>query len=148
MPPTIIPPLTEQTTIVWMEPVSYAIKLTLFAVPSNLQILKSIASCVPLWNRNPFSWYTAIPLWEEFVRRLHATSAGPVIYTAHGFHFFKGAKPINWLCYYPMELLSPLHRSAESVSIMKIMKELKFLQRPIYRLHPSCRYRSLPRIPI
>ena len=33
----------------------------------------------------------------------HATKTGPVIYTAHGFHFFKGAKPINWLCYYPME---------------------------------------------
>ena len=51
-------------TIVWMEPVSYAIKLTLFAVPSNLQILTSIASCAPLWSRKPFSWYTAIPLWE------------------------------------------------------------------------------------
>ncbi len=35
----------------------------------------------------------------------HATHTGPVIYTAHGFHFFKGAKPINWLCYYPMERL-------------------------------------------
>lgn len=33
----------------------------------------------------------------------HATHTGPVIYTAHGFHFFKGAKLINWLCYYPME---------------------------------------------
>ena len=33
----------------------------------------------------------------------HATHTGPVIYTAHGFHFFKGAKPVYWLCYYPME---------------------------------------------
>ena len=33
----------------------------------------------------------------------HTTHTGPVIYTAHGFHFFKGAKAINWLCYYPME---------------------------------------------
>lgn len=33
----------------------------------------------------------------------HATGTGPVIYTAHGFHFFKGAPLINWLCYYPME---------------------------------------------
>ena len=33
----------------------------------------------------------------------HATGTGPVIYTAHGFHFFKGAAPVNWLCYYPME---------------------------------------------
>lgn len=33
----------------------------------------------------------------------HATATGPIIYTAHGFHFFKGAAPVNWLCYYPME---------------------------------------------
>lgn len=33
----------------------------------------------------------------------HATHTGPVIYTAHGFHFYRGASPINWLCYYPME---------------------------------------------
>ncbi|MBQ3640993.1 glycosyltransferase, partial [bacterium] len=28
-----------------------------------------------------------------------------VIYTAHGFHFYKGAKLINWLLYYPIEKL-------------------------------------------
>ncbi|MBS1231481.1 MAG: glycosyltransferase family 1 protein [Bacteroidetes bacterium] len=32
-----------------------------------------------------------------------STRTSPVIYTAHGFHFFKGASLINWLCYYPME---------------------------------------------
>ena len=26
-----------------------------------------------------------------------------VIYTAHGFHFFKGAPLLNWLIYYPVE---------------------------------------------
>ncbi|WP_051004276.1 glycosyltransferase [Treponema primitia] len=26
-----------------------------------------------------------------------------IIYTAHGFHFFKGAPLINWLLYYPIE---------------------------------------------
>ncbi len=32
-----------------------------------------------------------------------------VIYTAHGFHFYKGAPLINWLLYYPAEwLLAPL----------------------------------------
>lgn len=29
----------------------------------------------------------------------------PVIYTAHGFHFFEGAPFLNWLCYYPVEKL-------------------------------------------
>lgn len=33
----------------------------------------------------------------------HATVTVPVIYTAHGFHFYKGAPLINWLCYYPIE---------------------------------------------
>lgn len=33
----------------------------------------------------------------------HGTKTRPVIYTAHGFHFFQGAPLINWLCYYPME---------------------------------------------
>ncbi len=33
----------------------------------------------------------------------HATHTSPVIYTAHGFHFYKGAKFINWLLYYPAE---------------------------------------------
>lgn len=32
-----------------------------------------------------------------------------VIYTAHGFHFFKGASLVNWLVYFPVEwLLAPL----------------------------------------
>lgn len=31
------------------------------------------------------------------------TKTKPVIYTAHGFHFFKGAPVLNWLCYYPVE---------------------------------------------
>ena len=26
-----------------------------------------------------------------------------VIYTAHGFHFYKGAPPLNWLVYYKVE---------------------------------------------
>lgn len=33
----------------------------------------------------------------------HATGTRPVIYTAHGFHFFKGASLANWICYYPIE---------------------------------------------
>lgn len=34
--------------------------------------------------------------------RKHGTK---VIYTAHGFHFYKGAPAINWLVYYPVEWL-------------------------------------------
>lgn len=31
------------------------------------------------------------------------TRESKVIYTAHGFHFFRGASPVNWLLYYPVE---------------------------------------------
>ena len=33
----------------------------------------------------------------------HRTFTSPVIYTAHGFHFYQGAPKKNWLLYYPME---------------------------------------------
>ena len=33
----------------------------------------------------------------------HAARARRVIYTAHGFHFFKGAPVKNWILYYPVE---------------------------------------------
>ncbi len=32
-------------------------------------------------------------------------SGTKVLYTAHGFHFFKGAPNLNWLAYYPVEIL-------------------------------------------
>lgn len=31
-------------------------------------------------------------------------NSGSVIYTAHGFHFYKGAPLLNWVIYYPIEL--------------------------------------------
>lgn len=47
------------------------------------------------------------------IARLAALSARKrgtkVIYTAHGFHFFKGAPLVNWLLFYPVEwLLAPI----------------------------------------
>lgn len=33
----------------------------------------------------------------------HKTNTKPVIYTAHGFHFYKGALVWNWLFFYPVE---------------------------------------------
>lgn len=34
------------------------------------------------------------------------SSYGKIVYTAHGFHFFKGAPLQNWLIYYPLEKLA------------------------------------------
>lgn len=37
--------------------------------------------------------------------RMIRQSGAKIIYTAHGFHFFKGAPLLNWLVYYPVEKL-------------------------------------------
>ena len=43
------------------------------------------------------------------ITRFAAISAGKkgtkVFYTAHGFHFYKGAPIVNWILYYPLEIL-------------------------------------------
>lgn len=41
-------------------------------------------------------------LTRLFGQRARAGGA-KLVYTAHGFHFFKGAPPQNWLLYYPLE---------------------------------------------
>ncbi|OAS21872.1 glycosyltransferase family 4 protein [Paenibacillus oryzisoli] len=43
--------------------------------------------------------------------RLAAKAVGncPVLYTAHGFHFYKGASLVNWAMFYPVEKLLARH---------------------------------------
>lgn len=45
------------------------------------------------------------PLGSIIGRRAAKKTKTPIIYTAHGFHFFKGAPLKNWLFYYPIEWL-------------------------------------------
>ncbi|MEN8908240.1 MAG: glycosyltransferase [Clostridiales bacterium] len=39
----------------------------------------------------------------RFASRKLSVNAVKIIYTAHGFHFFRGAPLLNWLLYYPVE---------------------------------------------
>lgn len=39
----------------------------------------------------------------RLVAKKYRKNGAKVIYTAHGFHFFKGAPKINWLIFYPLE---------------------------------------------
>ncbi|REE57521.1 glycosyltransferase involved in cell wall biosynthesis [Paenibacillus taihuensis] len=80
------------------------------------------------FSRNPLSWNNVKALGQlvkrfkeeqydlihvhtpnaSVVCRIAAKLAGcqtSVVYTAHGFHFFKGAPLLNWLLYYPVERL-------------------------------------------
>lgn len=70
--------------------------------PANLKVYRQLRT---LMEQESFQLVHCHTPMGGVMARLaaHATHTGPVIYTAHGFHFFKGAKPVNWLCYYPME---------------------------------------------
>lgn len=53
------------------------------------------------------------------IARLAAKNAGikNVIYTAHGFHFYKGAPLLNWILYYPVEkVLSKITRTLITIN--------------------------------
>jgi len=68
----------------------------------NFQVYRQM---VELMRREDFSLVHCHTPMGGVMARLaaHASQTGPVIYTAHGFHFFKGAPWKNWLFYYPME---------------------------------------------
>ncbi len=70
--------------------------------PGNLKVYRQLCR---LMREEHFSLVHCHTPMGGVMARLaaHATHTGPVIYTAHGFHFYRGASPIHWLCYYPME---------------------------------------------
>ena len=47
--------------------------------------------------------HTHTPIASAIARLAARKSATKVVYTAHGFHFYKGAPFRNWLIYYPVE---------------------------------------------
>jgi glycosyltransferase EpsD len=80
------------------------------------------------FNRKPLHWNNLVSFWKirKLIKRnnykiIHTHTPmcsvvtrlasigyrkrGPVIiYTAHGFHFFKGSSIISWLSYFPVEV--------------------------------------------
>lgn len=71
---------------------------------SNIQAYKQLKQIIDRENYDLIHTHTPM---GSVVTRLAARDARKkgtrVIYTAHGFHFFKGAPLLNWLIYYPVE---------------------------------------------
>lgn len=67
---------------------------------------KAYQQLLDLLTHHVFAWMHCHSPVGGALARLAAHAAGiPVIYTAHGFHFYKGAPLKNWLLYYPAEKL-------------------------------------------
>lgn len=70
------------------------------------QNLKAYRLILTLLNKNQYEFIHVHTPIGAFLGRVAAHSAKiPVIYTAHGFHFFKGASIKNWILFYPLEWL-------------------------------------------
>lgn len=75
--------------------------------PFSLSNLKAVGQLKRIIDSEDYDIiHTHTPMGSVVTRlaALRARKKGTrVIYTAHGFHFFKGASPLAWLVYYPIE---------------------------------------------
>ena len=84
------------------------IKISFERSPFKINNLKAIGQLRKVINEEQYDIiHTHTPM-GSVVTRLAAKQARKknntrVIYTAHGFHFFKGAPILNWLVFYPVE---------------------------------------------
>ncbi len=68
--------------------------------------LRAYRQLLELLARIPFAWmHCHSPVGGALARLAGHRMGVPVVYTAHGFHFYKGAPLKNWLVYYPVEKL-------------------------------------------
>jgi glycosyltransferase involved in cell wall biosynthesis len=73
--------------------------------PFSIKNLKAFKQLKQIIKSNGFDAIHCHSPMGGVIARLAANSCGikPVIYTAHGFHFYKGAPVINWILYYTIE---------------------------------------------
>ena len=76
----------------------------------NLEAYKQLKEIIQKGNYDLIHCHTPVGAVAARLAARKARKKGTkVIYTAHGFHFYKGAPLLNWLVYFPVEwLLAPL----------------------------------------
>ena len=68
---------------------------------NNVKAYKQIINLIKEYKYEFIHCHT--PIGSVIARCAAHKTNTPIIYTAHGFHFYKGAPVINWLIYYPVE---------------------------------------------
>jgi glycosyltransferase EpsD len=71
--------------------------------PFNIKNIKAYRELKLILKNNYDIIHCHTPIGGCLVRLVARKSRTKIIYTAHGFHFYKGAPIINWLIYYPIE---------------------------------------------
>ena len=73
---------------------------------SNIKIYRQLKRIIEENDYNIIHCHTPVAsVLARMAARKARKKGVKVIYTAHGFHFYKGAPLINWLIYYPIERL-------------------------------------------
>lgn len=75
--------------------------------PDNLRAYGQLKAIIDNGNYDIVHCHTpnASVITRLVCRKLRKKTGLKVFYTAHGFHFYKGAPMLNWLVYYPVEKL-------------------------------------------
>ncbi|MGL4452998.1 MAG: glycosyltransferase family 4 protein [Sarcina sp.] len=75
--------------------------------PCSNKIIKALRDTIKILKDNNFEIiHTHTPVGGVVGRVAnYLTNKETIIYTAHGFHFYKGAKFLNWILYFPIEYL-------------------------------------------
>jgi glycosyltransferase EpsD len=71
--------------------------------PFNLSNLRAYRELKSLLVNGYDIIHCHTPMGACLARLAARNSGAKIIYTAHGFHFFKGAPLLNWLVFYPIE---------------------------------------------
>ena len=75
--------------------------------PLSISNLKAIKEIRELQNKNKYDIvHVHTPVASFVTRYALKNEKVKLVYTCHGFHFYKGAPILNWLLYYPLEKLS------------------------------------------
>lgn len=73
---------------------------------SGVKCLRAYRQLWRLTQREQFAWmHCQSPVGGVLARLIAHRRGIPVVYTAHGFHFYRGAPWKNWVLYYPVEKL-------------------------------------------
>lgn len=102
--------------------------------PFNIKNLKALSEIIKILKQEKYSLITCHTPMGGVLARIAALMSGcdiPIIYTAHGFHFYKGAPIVNYIIYKNMErllsrftdaLITINHEDYEAAKKFKIKK--------------------------
>lgn len=83
---------------------------------ANIKAISQLKEIIKNGNYDIIHCHTPMGAVAARMAAKQAKSEAKVIYTAHGFHFFKGAPAMNWMFFYPVEKMLA-HRTDTLITI-------------------------------